>query len=66
MSEMRKLEAVACGERQKRTVMVGIKLSAKHRQELEAYLDHLGLSINTFVRRLVLEELAEERLNYDK
>jgi hypothetical protein len=50
-----------------RTVIrIDLKLSKKDRDELEALLDRIGYSINNLVRYLILDELLEERIHYNR
>lgn len=42
------------------------KLDRASARDLEAYLDHLGISLNTFVRKLVKKELLDRTMADEK
>jgi hypothetical protein len=50
----------------KRTIMIELRLGVQDRKALEAYLDHIHISVNALVRKLVLDELLQERIHYGK
>lgn len=50
------------GNRVRGHIPVRLKLSRKATEELEAYTDHLGLSLNWLVHKLILDELVENRV----
>ena len=45
-------------------IKVRFKIDRQNAVRLEAYLDHLGISLETFIRRLVKKELLEETMMY--
>lgn len=51
--------------RKRTAIQVHLSLCQNDQKLLETYLDHLGMSVNAFVRRLVQKELTEETLNYE-
>lgn len=53
-------------QRQKRSIMVELKLCVNDRESLDFYLCHLNMSLAAFVRKLVLKEMQEETFNYNR
>ena len=54
------------GSKFTRHIPVRLALNRQAERELEAYLEHTGYSLNALVRKLVLNELVEQTVLYER